>query len=300
MKWSVGTPGLLVSCGRHDVRRIKVKICFVAVGLVVVSPLALTEKTSLVFPLSSFHLCPTYLLLFCHLSQGAYLRSLETSETKLQIVDFAETTASSATGATEDAKIEGAVQIAIGVKKEVDFASWYINVLIKADMLDYYSYSIWKEIQRTINFGQPLPFVSNIKELGVQNSSFLMFVSAKVLERDKDHIEGFSPEVKWVTRAFVQTLLFDPGNLDLKRPIAIRTSETAVYPSDYAKWIKSHRDLPLNLDQRNTIFRWKSKPSWGDRAGSNREEVLLQQSMCGISGAHGKGASVPMVEEAQG
>lgn len=123
-----------------------------------------------------------------------YLRTLETSETKLQIVDFAELATSSTAGAApaavsapaaqtkekEDAKIEGAVQIAIGVKKEVDFASWYTNVrflfdkiflmlifndqvLIKADMLDYYSvsgcyilkpwsYSIWEEIQRMINW----------------------------------------------------------------------------------------------------------------------------------------------------
>lgn len=122
-----------------------------------------------------------------------YLRTLETSETKLHIIDFSEIAASPATGAAptavsapaaqtkekEDGKIEGAVQIAIGVKKEVDFASWYTNVrslfdqifsmlifndqvLIKADMLDYYSvsgcyilkpwsYSIWEEIQRMIN-----------------------------------------------------------------------------------------------------------------------------------------------------
>ncbi|KAG6820908.1 ribose-phosphate pyrophosphokinase 1 [Arthromyces matolae] len=153
----------------------------------------------------------------------------------------------------EDAKIEGAVQIAIGVKKEVDFASWYTNVLLKADMLDYYSvsgcyilkpwsYSIWEEIQEWFN--------AQIKELGVQNSYFPMFVSQKVLEREKDHIEGFSPEVAWVTRA---------GQSDLEEPIAIRpTSETAMYPY-YAKWIKSHRDLPLKLNQWNSVVRWEFK-----------------------------------------
>lgn len=108
----------------------------------------------------------------------------------------------------EDAKIEGAVQIAIGVKKEVDFASWYTNVLIKADMLDYYSvsgcyilkpwsYSIWEEIQTWFN--------KEIKKLGVQNSYFPMFISQSVLEREKEHIEGFSPEVAWVTRACVSS-----------------------------------------------------------------------------------------------
>jgi len=95
------------------------------------------------------------------------------------------------------------------------------QVLLKADMLDYYSvsgcyilkpwsYSIWEEIQRAYHrIFLFLPriyhfaewFNAEIKELGVQNSYFPMFVSAKVLEREKDHIEGFSPEVAWVTRA---------------------------------------------------------------------------------------------------
>ncbi|CAK5267323.1 unnamed protein product, partial [Mycena citricolor] len=182
--------------------------------------------------------------------------SLETDAAKVIEVNFADLSSASTAGAAQttsapkpvkdDGKIEGAVQIAIGVKKEVDFAGWYTNVLIKADMLDYYSvsgcyilkpwsYSIWEE-------------------------------SHKVLEREKDHIEGFSPEVAWVTRA---------GSSDLEEPIAIRpTSETAMYPctppdaivtfpsrlhADYAKWIKSHRDLPLKLNQWNSVVRWEFK-----------------------------------------
>lgn len=92
-------------------------------------------------------------------------------------------------------------------------------------MIDYYnvsgcyilkpwSYSIWEIIQGW--------FDARIKELGVQNAYFPMFVSAKVLEREKDHVEGFSPEVAWVTRA---------GQSELEEPIAIRpTSETVMYP----------------------------------------------------------------------
>ena len=111
----------------------------------------------------------------------SYLHSLETDDTKLHIVDFAELKASTSTGAVgasaaatgtpsktaqldkekkQDAKIEGAVKIAIGVKKEVDFPEWYTNVLLKSGMLDYYSvsgcyilrpwsFSIWEEIQST-------------------------------------------------------------------------------------------------------------------------------------------------------
>ncbi|KAF9050963.1 prolyl-tRNA synthetase [Hymenopellis radicata] len=191
----------------------------------------------------------------------SYLKSLETSESKLQEFDLADTSSAAPAPAAskpaakdkEDAKIEGAIQIAVGVKKEVDFPTWYTNVLIKADMLDYYSvsgcyilkpwsYSIWETIQRW--------FDDEIKELGVQNSYFPMFISAKVLEREKDHIEGFSPEVAWVTRA---------GNSELEEHIAIRpTSETSMYPY-YSKWIKSHRDLPLKLNQWNSVVRWEFK-----------------------------------------
>ncbi|KAH9019415.1 prolyl-tRNA synthetase [Lactarius hengduanensis] len=194
---------------------------------------------------------------------SAYLRTLEIAETKLHEVDFVALKGDAAVGTAaqpkqptdrkekkpekEDAKIEGAVQIAIGVKKEVDFAAWYTNVLIKADMLDYYSvsgcyilkpwsYSIWETIQEWFN--------SKIKEMGVENSYFPMFVSQKVLEREKDHIEGFSPGA---------------ANQILRKPIAIRpTSETAMYPY-YAKWIKSHRDLPLKLNQWNSVVRWEFK-----------------------------------------
>ncbi|EJD54267.1 prolyl-tRNA synthetase [Auricularia subglabra TFB-10046 SS5] len=196
---------------------------------------------------------------------AAYYQSLPDAAAKLHIVDFvalkaeagaappAKVAAPAKEEKKDDAKIEGAVQIAIGVKKEVDFPTWYTNVLIKADMLDYYSvsgcyilkpwsYSIWEVIQEWFN--------REIKKLGVENAYFPMFVSSKVLEREKNHIEGFAPEVAWVTRA---------GSSDLEEPIAIRpTSETAMYPY-YAKWIQSHRDLPLKLNQWNSVVRWEFK-----------------------------------------
>ena len=93
-------------------------------------------------------------------------------------------------------------------------------------------------------------FNDGIEEMGVENCSFPMFISAKVLEREKDHIEGFAPEVAWVTRA---------GNSNLEEPIAIRpTSETVMYPY-YAKYIRSHRDLPLRWNQWNSVVRWEFK-----------------------------------------
>ncbi|KAL4893471.1 hypothetical protein BDV59DRAFT_177469 [Aspergillus ambiguus] len=150
-------------------------------------------------------------------------------------------------------KIEGAALIGIDVSKEEDFPGWYQQVLTKGDMLDYYdvsgcfilkpaSYSIWEEIQQWFN--------TNIKKIGVKNCSFPLFVSEDVLQREKDHIEGFAAEVAWVTHA---------GSTPLEKKIAIRpTSETVMYPY-YAKWIRSHRDLPLRLNQWNSVVRWEFK-----------------------------------------
>jgi len=85
---------------------------------------------------------------------------------------------------------------------------------------------------------------------GVQNSYFPLFVSEDALTKEKDHVEGFAPEVAWVTKA---------GDSDLAKPIAIRpTSETIMYPA-FAKWIRSHRDLPLKLNQWTSVVRWEFK-----------------------------------------
>ena len=156
--------------------------------------------------------------------------------------------AAAAAAALEDAKLIG-----ITVDKALDFPGWYQQILTKGEMLDYYdvsgcyilrppSYSIWESIQRW--------FDDKIKAIGVQNAYFPMFVSSRVLEKEKDHVEGFAPEVAWVTRA---------GSSELEEPIAIRpTSETVMYPY-YAKWIQSYRDLPLKLNQWNSVVRWEFK-----------------------------------------
>ncbi|CCE66098.1 hypothetical protein TPHA_0O01300 [Tetrapisispora phaffii CBS 4417] len=155
--------------------------------------------------------------------------------------------------AAATAKIEDAKLIGITVDKALDFPGWYQQILTKGEMLDYYdvsgcyilrpaSYAIWEKIQEY--------FDAKIKKIGVKNAYFPMFVSSRVLEKEKDHIEGFAPEVAWVTKA---------GSSDLEEPIAIRpTSETVMYPY-YSKWIKSHRDLPLKLNQWNSVVRWEFK-----------------------------------------
>lgn len=89
----------------------------------------------------------------------------------------------------------------------------------------------------------PLPpafFNDKIQKLDVENCYFPMFVSRSALEREKEHIADFAPEVAWVTRS---------GQSELAEPIAIRpTSETVMYPT-FAKWVQSHRDLPIKINQ---------------------------------------------------
>ena len=151
--------------------------------------------------------------------------------------------------ANDDLKYE----LALKAKKNENFPEWYADTIVKSEMIEYYdisgcyilrpwSYQIWENIQRF--------FDDKIKELGVENAYFPLFVSYKALNQEKDHVEGFKPEVAWVTKS---------GEKDLECPIAIRpTSETIMYPS-FSKWIRSHRDLPLRLNQWTNVVRWEFK-----------------------------------------
>ena len=138
-------------------------------------------------------------------------------------------------------------RLGLEAKKSENLSDWYSQVITKAEMIDYYdvsgcyillpwSYSIWDVIKDFLD--------REIKKLGVQNCYFPIFVSKAALEREKTHIADFAPEVAWVTKS---------GDSDLAEHIAIRpTSETVMYPA-YAKRLKSHRDLPLKLNQWNNV-----------------------------------------------
>jgi prolyl-tRNA synthetase len=141
----------------------------------------------------------------------------------------------------------------ITVTKAEDLSEWYQQVILKAEMLEFTdvpgcyiylprSYGIWEEIQAFFN--------EKIKAMGVENSYFPLFISEANLQREKDHVEGFAAEVAWVTEG---------GKNKLEKKLAVRpTSETAMY-SYYSKKIKSHRDLPLKLNQWNNVVRWEFK-----------------------------------------
>lgn len=143
--------------------------------------------------------------------------------------------------------------IGITVNKENDWSEWFTQVLTKAEMISYgdisgcyilrpTSYFIWEQIQKYLD--------KRFKKLGVKNCYFPLFGTKQALEAEKDFIENFSPEVAWVTKS---------GQSELSEPIFVRpTSETIMYPV-YSNWIKSHRDLPLKLNQWNNVVRWEFK-----------------------------------------
>mmetsp|Transcript_3265 Transcript_3265/g.9985 ORF Transcript_3265/g.9985 Transcript_3265/m.9985 type:complete len:569 (+) Transcript_3265:91-1797(+) len=139
----------------------------------------------------------------------------------------------------------------IEMRKDDDFAQWYKEVITKGELIDYYdisgcyilrpaSFSIWESIKDFVD--------TRIKQMGVNNCYFPLFVSSERLEKEKEHLEGFSPEVAWVTKS---------GKGDLPVHIAVRpTSETIMYPS-FRKWIRSHRDLPMKINQWSNVVRWE-------------------------------------------
>ncbi|XP_005151941.2 bifunctional glutamate/proline--tRNA ligase isoform X3 [Melopsittacus undulatus] len=159
----------------------------------------------------------------------------------------------SSSGSGEGQGPKKQTRLGLEAKKEENLAEWFSQVITKAEMIEYYdvsgcyvlrpwAYAIWEAIK---NF-----FDAEIKKLGVENCYFPMFVSQAALEKEKTHIADFAPEVAWVTRS---------GKTDLAEPIAVRpTSETVMYPA-YAKWVQSHRDLPIKLNQWCNIVRWEFK-----------------------------------------
>ena len=141
----------------------------------------------------------------------------------------------------------------ITVKKSEDFSEWYTQIIQKADLADYSavsgcivyrptSYAIWEMIQKITD--------KKFKAVGIKNAYFPLFIPESLLQKEAKHIEGFSPEVAWVT---------ETGSSKLAERLAVRpTSETIMYDS-YSKWIRSYNDLPLRLNQWCNVVRWEFK-----------------------------------------
>ena len=134
-----------------------------------------------------------------------------------------------------------------------DFPQWYQDVVDMADMAQHskvkgcmiirpYGYAIWENIQRELD--------RRIKEAGVQNMYFPLFIPQSLLTKEKDHLEGFAPECAVVTHG---------GGKELGEPLIVRpTSETIMYDA-FSGWVQSHRDLPLLVNQWCNVVRWEMR-----------------------------------------
>jgi len=135
-----------------------------------------------------------------------------------------------------------------------DFSKWYNEVVLEAKLADYspvrgcmiirpYGYAIWENIQKNFDI--------EIKKLGVENVYFPLFIPERFFKKEAEHVEGFNPQVAWVTHG---------GGKKLKERLAVRpTSETIMYDV-FKNWIQSYRDLPLKINQWANIVRWEMRP----------------------------------------
>ena len=135
--------------------------------------------------------------------------------------------------------------------RDTDFASWYTDVVREAKLCDYSSmrgclnylpngYAIWENIQKKLD--------KYFKETGVENVSLPMLIPESLLQKEKDHIAGFAPEVAWVTKG---------GNEDLEEKCCIRPTSETLFCDVWQKQVKSYRDLPLIWNQWCSVLRWE-------------------------------------------
>jgi prolyl-tRNA synthetase len=134
-----------------------------------------------------------------------------------------------------------------------DFSRWYLDVIKKADLMSYSpvrgcivfkpdSYEIWENMQRELD--------ARFKETGHRNAYFPLFIPESFFQKEKDHIEGFNPELPWVTEA---------GGEKLEERLAIRPTSETMVGHMYSEWINSYRDLPLLINQWANVVRWEKR-----------------------------------------
>ena len=132
-----------------------------------------------------------------------------------------------------------------------DFAKWYTDIVKKADLIDYssvkgcmiirpYGYAIWENIQKILD--------SKFKETGHENVYMPMFIPESLLNKEKEHVEGFAPEVAWVTHG---------GSERLAERLCVRPTSETLFCEHFANVVKSYRDLPLNYNQWCSVVRWE-------------------------------------------
>jgi hypothetical protein len=156
-----------------------------------------------------------------------------------------------------------------------DFSRWYLDVVRRAELADYspvkgcmvirpYGYAIWELIQQA--------FDKRFKATGHVNAYFPLFIPESLLQTEAEHVEGFAPQVAWVTKG---------GTEELEERLAIRPTSEVIIGTMYAKWIQSWRDLPVLINQ------WANVDGARDRAGRARRDAEDPRD---LQGGRGDGA----------
>ncbi len=134
-----------------------------------------------------------------------------------------------------------------------DFSRWYIDTITKADLMDYApvrgcivfkpdGYELWEAIQHELD--------RRFKETGHRNAYFPLFIPESFFEKEKEHVEGFNPELPWVTEV---------GGEKLEERLAVRPTSETVIGYMYSQWIQSYRDLPVLINQWANVVRWEKR-----------------------------------------
>ena len=145
-------------------------------------------------------------------------------------------------------------ELGITESKSHNTGEWYAEVVQKAGLADYgpegmsgfivtrpRAYAVWERLQRFLD--------AKFKSTGVQNAYFPLFIPESYLEREKEIVEGFDPEVAWVTEA---------GTTELEERLAVRPTSESIITPYISQWVRSHRDLPLRVNQWCSVVRWEA------------------------------------------
>ena len=135
-----------------------------------------------------------------------------------------------------------------------NYSDWYNQVVLRADLADYapvrgcmvvkpYGWALWENIQRELDL--------RFKETGHVNAAFPLLIPKSFFEKEKEHVEGFAPELAVVTIG---------GGEELEEPLIIRPTSETIIGYMYSKWIKSYRDLPVLINQWANVVRWEMRP----------------------------------------
>lgn len=134
-----------------------------------------------------------------------------------------------------------------------DFNEWYTDIIQQAQLADYspvkgtmvirpYGYSLWEGVQAYLD--------KKFKETGHENAYFPLFIPNSFIKKEAEHVEGFSPELATVTHA---------GGKELEEPLVVRPTSETIINHMFARWIKSHRDLPMLINQWANVVRWEMR-----------------------------------------